>query len=117
MIPAKDNTGQRECKSLSADPAALEQAVLRSLCQPATALPGAMAVCLARYRFRVPLHQVIFDELSPAAPPGCGTSKAELQSRLTRRGFPDVDLSPYYDLPAPSEAELRSAVLRLLDLD
>jgi len=116
MISAKDNTGKQDVQQAPTDPAALEQAVLRSLFQAAS-FPEPLVERLARYQFGEPLRQVIFEELRGSCATSRGLTRTELQSRLTRRGFPDVDLAPYYDLPALPGPELEDAVNQLLDLD
>jgi hypothetical protein len=47
-------------------------------------------------RFYDPLHQIIFEtliEIGQAAPEGV---RELLAARLTRKGFPDVDLDPFF---------------------
>ena len=94
--------------------AALERRLLRGLCQGAFCLPGDLLGRLAGYRFTVPLHCVIFEELLAHARAGLPLNHVELQSRLTRRGFPEVDLEPFYAPPGEDKEELGRVVARLL---
>ncbi len=78
---------------------AAERRVLQALCQGGggvTLLAEGVRI-LHGYRFRDPLHQIIFETLSeigPAAPP---LVRELLAARLTRKGFPDVDLDPFFE--------------------
>ena len=106
----------------------VEQEVLRALCQPAPGESGGLHEkhfrLLSQYRFRGPLHQVIFDTLHelhrrfPTNPEAPGESlKQHLASRLTRKGFPDVDLESFLQAGRINEEELQRCVLRLMGAD
>lgn len=84
--------------------AAIEFALLRALCSDAAALGADAWQEIGAYRFSSPLHQVVFDALRyvrDAAPDGV---RAALLVELTRRGFPDVDVSPFFS-GAPTRRE------------
>ncbi len=51
---------------------------------------------LRGYRFRDPLHRILFEtlgEIAPAVPLG----RELLAARLTKKGFPDVNLAPFFE--------------------
>lgn len=64
---------------------------------------------LSDYRFRDPLHQLVFDALRgiPAAPQNLQTLVTQC---LTNRGFPDVDIEPFFHAHAMSD-DLALAIL------
>jgi len=70
----------------------VEREVLQALCQGALD-PRASLNTLRSYRWRESLHQVIFDFLisMPGANPEL--MREQLPAHLTRRGFPDFDLT------------------------
>ena len=51
---------------------------------------------LADYRFRDAIHQVVFDALGKLSTDAPATIRALLPERLTRQGFPEVDLDAYF---------------------
>jgi|SRR6516225_12365979 hypothetical protein len=69
-----------------------ERQVLRALCQDTLATRARLNT-LRSYCWREPLHQVIFDFLisMPSANPEL--MREQLPAHLTRRGFPDFDLT------------------------
>jgi hypothetical protein len=69
-----------------------ERQVLRALCQGAIDCRASLSA-LRSYRWREPLHQVMFDLF--ASMPGANPEliREQLPTHLTRRGFPDFDLT------------------------
>ena len=67
---------------------------------------------LAGYRFRDPLHQLIFDTLREMNTDVPVIIRELLPQRLTNKGFPDVDIDPFF-YPHAMSAEL---VFSMMDL-
>ncbi len=98
-----------------------EQRLLASLCQDALGRPARVDVLrrLAGYTFADPEHEVIFHALAkmPLADPertGADT-RAELSVRITRLGFPDCDLAPFFSIAPPGPSEI-AALLASLEI-
>jgi len=68
---------------------------------------------LSDYRFRDPLHQLVFDTLRglPAHTPA--DLRAFVTQRLTNQGFPDVDVEPFFHAHAMTD-DLALAILEHL---
>lgn len=75
-----------------------ERNVLRVLCQgvPEGSLLDAARQLLRRYPFRDPLHQIVFEALIEIPTMAAELTREQLTARLTNKGFPDVDLAPYF---------------------
>jgi len=71
---------------------------LQILCQehPAQPLWQRTQTLLADYGFRDPLHQLVFDALRALPRSGPHDPRAFLAQHLTRTGFPDVDIDPFF---------------------
>ena len=78
---------------------AAERSVLQALCQGAggVTLLGEGARILHGCRFCDPLHQIIFETLCEIGPAAPALVRELLAARLTRKGFPDVDLDPFFE--------------------
>jgi len=90
-----------------------ERQVLRALCQGTRDCRASLNT-LRSYRWREPLHQVIFDFLvsMPIATPELVCE--HLPTHLTRRGFPDFDLAWFQPIAlAETDIERLLQLLRL----
>ncbi|MGH9860858.1 MAG: hypothetical protein ACRD5F_12620 [Candidatus Acidiferrales bacterium] len=78
--------------------------VLQAMCQAGGRGPmwERATEALAGYGFRDPLHQLIFDALRTIPPSPPSELCAALIQRLTRQGFPDVDIEPFFQRHAMS---------------
>lgn len=90
---------------------------LRALCQDTgqRAFWHRGTALLADYRFRDPLHQLVFDslrELDSAAPDNI---RDQLLQRLTVKGFPDVEIEHFFHGHAVS-ADQAIAIMEQLKL-
>jgi hypothetical protein len=92
-----------------------EAALLRALCRAGIRERGEAAEALAGYRWREPDHQWIFDALCEAGASEQGASRESLAQRLTRQGFPDIDLESLFDPAADSGKAVRELARELLD--
>jgi hypothetical protein len=96
--------------------AEIERRLLSALC--ATALdPEMRALILERlsaHTFANPDHEIIFQALAkiPLAP--AGHIRETLSARLTRLGFPDIDVEPILGFSPPSPDTI-TALLQQLD--
>ena len=88
-----------------------ERQVLRALCQGTLDCRASLNT-LRSYRWREPLHQVIFDFLvsMPIATPEL--VREHLPTHLTRRGFPDFDLAWFQPI-ALAETDIERLIQRL----
>lgn len=68
---------------------------------------------LSDYRFRDPLHRLVFDVLRSLPTPAPADLHALLTQRLTNRGFPDVDIEPFFHAHAMTD-DLALAILEHL---
>ena len=93
----------------------VERQVLQALCHGAPG-SGKALDALRSYRWREPLHQVLFEvlvDLPGAQPEVIGEL---LPARLTRRGFPDVDPT-WFQSRAFSGKEAERLINRLLRIE
>jgi hypothetical protein len=92
-----------------------ERQVLRALCQGSAGRRTPGLSILRSYRWREPVHQVIFELLiqTPDADPEL--IREQLPARLTRRGFPDFDLA-LFQPHALTGKEIESLIDRLRKL-
>jgi hypothetical protein len=94
-----------------------ERQVLRALCQGVLHNPTSLNT-MRTYRWHESLHQVIFDFLISMPGANAELIREQLPALLTRRGFPDFDLSWFEpDTPAAEDVErliqrLRAAATR-----
>jgi hypothetical protein len=96
--------------------AEIERRFLAALCSPALD-PKTRAEILERlaaHEFANPDHEVIFQALVKMPRATAEHIRETLGARLTRLGFPDVDVEPIFELEPPS-AEKISALLRQLN--
>ncbi len=68
---------------------------------------------LARHRFAEPEHELLFAALSTLHVSEASSIREQLPARLVNLGFPDVDLAPFLDAPAPTPAEISEALRRM----
>ena len=103
---------------------AAERQLLAALCQGSldartreTALRR-----LARHHFAEPEHEVIFqaiEKLPTEKPPNAGRdatkdTREKLIAALMRRGFPDLDIEPFFSMAAPSGNEVSKLLEEIL---
>lgn len=95
---------------------ALERAVLQALAAHRGAVPQEAWRLLAAYRFFLPLHQVVFEVLREPGPTRSPDVRASLIERLTRRGFPDVDVDQFFVSVPSGPEDLVSLVRELCEM-
>ena len=91
---------------------ASERALLAALCQGSLGTRGRETILrrLGRHHFSTREHEVIFQAASGSyGEPGASTPEGAselLMASLTRLGFPDIDLAPFFGAAAVAEADL-----------
>jgi len=93
----------------------IERQLLAALCSPALDQPtrAGIIAALRAYAFATPDHDVIFQALTKMPPAAIEHIRETLAARLTRLGFPDIDVNPIFELEPPS-AEKINLLLRQL---
>jgi hypothetical protein len=81
----------------------MEQDVLQALCRGDSHLLKTEGSQLSGYRWREPIHQIIFTCLSNLLAGGPHSLRERLAECATRKGFPDVDWDDFFSLrPVPT---------------
>ena len=86
--------------------AEIERKLLAALCSPALDYPTRAAIldALRAYTFANPDHDVIFRALAKMPAAASEHIRETLGARLTRLGFPDIDVNSIFELePPPTE--------------
>jgi hypothetical protein len=93
-----------------------ELLILRAMCQgtPQGSVRTTALHILKDYRWREPVHQVMFQCLARLPGENPELLRNELPACLTRKGFPDVDWDTFFapHSPTPQEAERMMLELR-----
>lgn len=102
-----------------ADTAEKERRVLRALCQGTFEgnVRASARALLAGYRWREPLHQVIYEAILAIPGDTPGVIQSELPARLTRRGFPDFQLDDLFRSQNLSKDEVEGLMRELASRD
>jgi hypothetical protein len=91
---------------------AAERVLLQTLCHRDrdTALRDQILECLQGHRFREARHEVVFQALRQTTALHSPELHARIASRLTRQGFPDVNLDEFFAAPPPTENDIQGAM-------
>ncbi len=94
-----------------------ERRLLAALCQNALDPAARIEVLrrLAGYTFADPEHEVIFRALATMPVTDPERARAALGIRITRLGFPDFDLDPFFNITPPDVSEF-AALFVLLEI-
>jgi hypothetical protein len=104
--------------------APIERLVLRALCQGAggESVRETAGRMLKGYRWRDPVHQVVFEIIMSIQPdaPGlpvrqAGLIREQLPSQLTRRGFPDFDFEGLFTAHSLTPHEVERLMQQLVE--
>ncbi len=91
-----------------------ERQVLRALCErPLDRRAGLSA--LRSYRWREPLHRLIFDFLINLRSADPELIREQLPAYLTRRGFPDFHLAAFFQPLSLTKTDVDQLIRRLRD--
>jgi hypothetical protein len=96
-------------------PAEIELKLLAALCSPVVdhETRGKILGRLARHKFANPDYETISRALNQI--PGASTEhiRETLSARVTRLGFPDIDVEPIFAIEPPSIDEIQTLLRRL----
>jgi len=94
-----------------------ERRVLRALCQgtPQGSVRATARDILRAYRWREPLHQVVFEVVLGIPTEAPEVVRTQLPARLTRKGFPDVDIEDFFMPHGLSKEEAERLIRELRD--
>jgi hypothetical protein len=93
----------------------IERRLLAALCQHTLDPRTRQEVLerLAQHTFVSPEHEVIFRVVSRIAQAAPGQIKEAVKTRVTRLGFPDIDVDPLFTAGAPSPEQARALLKQL----
>lgn len=93
----------------------IERQLLAALCAPAAGQQTRAEIFdrLATYAFADPDHDVIFGVLAKARRATAEHIRQTLSARLTRLGFPDIEVAPIFELAPPSTEEIQTLLRQL----
>jgi hypothetical protein len=92
-----------------------ERQVLRALCQGTAqgSVRESARLLLKNYRWRDPVHGVLFETLANLAAPAPEALRSQLPALLTRRGFPDVAWEDFFSPHGMTKEEAEELMRRL----
>jgi hypothetical protein len=97
----------------------VERSLLRALCaaplspqERDTLLPR-----LAKYDWHSPDHCVIYEALRRSRQPSSDALREHIVAEITRLGFPDIDIAPYFVPSALSKTDVEKLISALLAAD
>ncbi|HLW79919.1 MAG TPA: hypothetical protein VKU44_10015, partial [Terriglobia bacterium] len=90
----------------------IERRLLQVLCQgtPPGSVRAAARASLRDYRWCDPVHQVIFEIILSLPVDSAELTRNQLPARLTRRGFPDVEIDDLFRPHGLSELEAEGLI-------
>jgi len=93
----------------------VERQVLRALCQgtPQGSVRATARDILRTYRWREPLHQIVFEVVLGIPTEAPEVIREQLPARLTRKGFPDVDIEGFFKPHGLSKEEAERLIRQL----
>lgn len=93
----------------------IERWLLAALCSPALNHRKRAEILdrLATHKFAEPEHETIFRALVKMPRATSEHIRETLAARLTRLGFPDVDIEPIFDLAPPSPEKIKTLLQQL----
>jgi len=93
----------------------VERRLLAALCSPLidSKTRADMLGRLANHKFATPDHETIFRALSQMPLASAGQIRETLGARVTRLGFPDIDVEPIFEAEAPTVAEVQTLLRQL----
>jgi DnaB-like helicase N terminal domain len=93
----------------------IERQLLAALCSPALdhSIRADILAGLRAYTFANPDHDVIFRALAKMPRAAIAHIRETLSARLTRMGFPDIDVHPIFELEPPSAEKINVLLQQL----
>jgi hypothetical protein len=95
----------------------VERRVLGALCQgtPQGSVRATARDILRTYRWREPLHQIVFEVVLSIPTEAPEVIREQLLARLTRKGFPDVNIEDFFKPHGLSKEEAERLIRQLRD--
>jgi hypothetical protein len=95
--------------------AEIERKLLAALCSPAVGgeMRNKILERLATHNFATPDHEMIFRALNQVPRASAEYIRETLGARVTRLGFPDIDVESIFAVEAPSTDEIQMLLRRL----
>jgi len=90
-----------------------ERHVLQALCVGDSNSQKTAGNLLSGYRWREPIHQIIFSCLMGFSAAGHATLREQLAECATRKGFPDVEWEDFFTLQPISTQEVEALMEQL----
>jgi len=92
-----------------------ERRLLQALCQDSRKASSRELArsALADYRWREPVHEIIFRFVVTQPEPAAIPLRDQLPGLLTRKGFPDVEWEELFRAPSISETKLADLIRKL----
>ena len=86
----------------------VERAFFGGLCAAPLSLEerGAILRRLAEYNWRSPDHRVIYEALRRSRQPDSAALREHIAAEITRLGFPDIDITPFFVPSALSKTDI-----------
>ena len=93
----------------------IERQLLAALCSPALDQPTRAGIisALRAYTFATADHGVIFQALAKMPRAAIEHIREILAARLTRLGFPDIDVNPIFEVEPPSTEKINLLLRQL----
>ena len=93
----------------------IERRLLAALCSPLvdSKMRADMLDRLANHKFATPDHETIYRALSQMPLASAGHIRETLGARVTRLGFPDIDLEWIFGANAPTAGEIHTLLRQL----
>lgn len=109
MATRSSDTKERDTKEV-------ERLVLGALCTRPLSLDDRSEALrsLANYNWILPDHRVIYEALRRSRQPNSTASREHISAEITRLGFPDIDVEPFFAPSTLTKAELARLAKALL---
>ena len=90
----------------------VERAFLRALCAAPLSYQERDIILrrIAEYNWRSPDHRVIYEALRRSRQPNSDALREHIIAEITRLGFPDIDVAPYFVPSALSKPDIEKLV-------
>jgi hypothetical protein len=97
----------------------VERTLLRALCAPPLSYHQRDAILckIAGYNWRSPDHRVIYEALRRSRQSKSDALREHIVAEITRLGFPDIDIAPYFVQSALSKTDVEKLISALLAAD
>lgn len=93
----------------------IERRLLAALCSPVVDAKTRADLLdrLANHKFATPDYEMIFRALRQMRLASAEQIRETLSARVTRLGFPDIDVKPIFDTDAPTAGEIQTLLRQI----